>query len=480
MPSPFDRHTNLPISLLMIVCGFWFGACHSGCTLPGRPDVPQVQEPLPVPSEGSTAADQRSGASAPGDAVMAGLPGWDIREVAAKLPRTARTDESLLPDDLLDLPGDSATGEGPDDAVLPDEAIWARIDPDGVRPQRPWEARAFAARAHAGERTPVRPDPLSPPPRPGGAGGRDLDAPLRVVVISDLNSSYGSFDYRDEVHQAVEVLVNERPDLVLSTGDMVAGQRQRVNLAGMWAAFHRSVTQPLWEAGIPLAVTPGNHDASGYTRWQHERDFYAREFEAWRPDLQFLDATDYPLRYSFAVEDVLFLSLDSTTLGAMSDEQMAWIDGQLTAYGPQYATRIAFAHVPIWPIALGRHREAMNDPRVEELLNRHNLDLLITGHHHAYYPGRRGPLRMLAMPCLGNGNRVLSNTAERSRRGIVRLEIHPGGRIEQVDAFTGENLDRVISRWSLPPFIGRGPGVIVRDDLPWRGIPWLDHAPLLR
>ena len=90
--------------------------------------------------------------------------------------------------------------------------------------------------------------------------------PLRVVVISDLNGSYGSTTYAARVADAVEVIVEMRPDLVISTGDMVAGQRQphltEAEVRAMWAAFHRTVTAPLEAAGIPLAVTPGNHDAS--------------------------------------------------------------------------------------------------------------------------------------------------------------------------------------------------------------------------
>ena len=58
-----------------------------------------------------------------------------------------------------------------------------------------------------------------------------------------------------------------RPDLVLVTGDMVAGQRAGLDYGAMWAGWHRAVTDPLRAAGIPMAVTPGNHDASGYAQY---------------------------------------------------------------------------------------------------------------------------------------------------------------------------------------------------------------------
>ena len=57
-------------------------------------------------------------------------------------------------------------------------------------------------------------------------GGAASAAPLSVVVISDLNSSYGSVTYEPRVADAIRAIVAIKPDLVISTGDMVAGQRR--------------------------------------------------------------------------------------------------------------------------------------------------------------------------------------------------------------------------------------------------------------
>ena len=57
-------------------------------------------------------------------------------------------------------------------------------------------------------------------------GATSGEEPLRVAVISDLNGSYGSTAYAKEVARAVERIIDLRPDLVISTGDMVAGQRR--------------------------------------------------------------------------------------------------------------------------------------------------------------------------------------------------------------------------------------------------------------
>jgi hypothetical protein len=68
------------------------------------------------------------------------------------------------------------------------------------------------------------------------------------VVISDLNGAYGSTDYDPEVDQAIALMPFWNPDLVLCSGDMIAGQRTsltRVQIQAMWAAFDRHVAAPL-------------------------------------------------------------------------------------------------------------------------------------------------------------------------------------------------------------------------------------------
>ena len=99
---------------------------------------------------------------------------------------------------------------------------------------------------------------------------------LRVAVISDINGRYGSTDYDERVTVAVARIVALKPDLVLCTGDVVAGQRPSPKLSSqelerMWRAFHRLIRTPLEQAGIPVLMSPGNHDASAYPGFSLER-----------------------------------------------------------------------------------------------------------------------------------------------------------------------------------------------------------------
>lgn len=286
-------------------------------------------------------------------------------------------------------------------------------------------------------------------------------APLQVAVISDLNGSYGSTTYGSEVHAAVAALVADPPDVVLVTGDMVAGQQSGLDYPAMWRGFHSAVTTPLTDAGIPVAVTPGNHDASGYSGYAAERAEYARQWDARVPAVTMVDATNYPFRYAFTVRDTLFVSLDATTIGPLSSSQRAWVDDVLATPA---AHRIVFAHVPIHAFTVGRETEILDDDALEDILVSHGVDLFVSGHHHGYYPGRHGDLRVVSMACTGSGSRALIGTSDTSPKSILRFTLDTTG-IADLDAYGGSRFTSPIARSTLPTRVGSGAGAVTRDDL---------------
>jgi 3',5'-cyclic AMP phosphodiesterase CpdA len=280
-------------------------------------------------------------------------------------------------------------------------------------------------------------------------------------VISDLNQSYGSTSYGSAVHAAVEALSTRRPPLVLITGDMVAGQKRGVDAPAMWRAFRRAVRDPLAKAGVTLAPTPGNHDAA--PGFDAERAEYVREWG--RPDerLTLLDASAYPLRYSFTFRGAFFLSLDAARIGPISAEQRAWVEQQLVA-AASYRPKIVFGHVPLYPIAHGREKEILYDDDLEHLFARHGVDLYVSGHHHAYYPGRSPSLRHLAMPCLGGGARPLIGTRGASAQALALLEIDDG-ELTSIEAYAAPRFEQPIARTRLPRKITLGRRTLTRDDV---------------
>jgi acid phosphatase type 7 len=291
--------------------------------------------------------------------------------------------------------------------------------------------------------------------------GSEIISPLHVMVISDLNGMYGSTFYNDEVHTTVAEIIKNKPDLVLVTGDMVAGQSAGLDYHAMWVGFHNSVTLPLEEAGIPIAVTPGNHDASGYSTYQHERDIFTTQWNYHKPDLDFIDQEHYPLRYAFMMDDVLFVSLDDTTVGSLGKEQMAWLDKILETPA---RSKVVFGHIPLYPFTIGRQREVIGDPKLEDMFNENDVNLFISGHHHAYYPGRRGHLQLLSTPCLGAAARPLIGTEERSAKGLVSLILFDDNEFS-IEGFDASNEFSLIDRETLPHRVGSEEYTVWRDDL---------------
>jgi len=291
----------------------------------------------------------------------------------------------------------------------------------------------------------------------------------RVVVISDLNESYGSVRYSPYVSTAVERVVALRPDLVISTGDMVAGQRlapplERAGVEAMWHAFHEHVTDPLAKAGLPLAVTPGNHDASSGERFRLEREIYREQWQTRKPAVEFIDATHYPFHYAFRAGEVLFVSLDATHVGHLSHSEKAWLESLLETQGPRFRQRVVFSHVPLWPFAVGREADFLGDHELERILQRGKVDLHLSGHHHSYFPGYKDGVRYVSQGCLGAAPRPLLGTDRRPPRTLTVIDFDGGGGI-RVEAYRDPDFTQIVLRQSLPARVASRWATLVRDDL---------------
>jgi 3',5'-cyclic AMP phosphodiesterase CpdA len=280
-----------------------------------------------------------------------------------------------------------------------------------------------------------------------------------VVVVGDLNGDYGSTDYGEDVRGAIARIVEMRPGLVLSTGDLVAGQRPGLDYRAMWRGFRAEIGDPLEGAGIPFAPSPGNHDASAYGRHATEREVFVDEWRGRAPAVEALDVSAFPLRYSFVAGGALFVALDATTIGPLDAEQLDWARAQLERGGDR-AVKIVFGHLPIHPFTHGRERETLRDDALAALLVEHDVDLYVSGHHHGYFPGKHGALRVVSVGCLGGGPRPLIGTDTPSPRSFVVIDVDPDG-IERVDALLAPEFEEIAARASLPERVGD----VVRDDL---------------
>ncbi|WP_368667598.1 metallophosphoesterase [Synechocystis sp. LEGE 06083] len=318
---------------------------------------------------------------------------------------------------------------------------------------------------------------------PGGSVGLGQTLPprgdLRIAVISDLNSAYGSTSYEPEVSKALQLIPSLQPDLVLCSGDMVAGQSPKLTNAqiqAMWDAFDQVVARPLRQAQIPFGFTLGNHDASGALdqnrrfRFQNERELAARYWRnpAHDPGITFLDKSDFPFYYTFSQNGVFFLVWDGST-HRIPPEKLAWVERALASAPAQNAKlRMAIGHLPLYGVAEGRNKPGEVMAKAEQLralLERYQVHTYISGHQHAYYPGRRGNLELLHTGLLGAGPRALIGQERRSPKTLTILDF-TFDQPDQVQYTTYDMKDlSPVGLESLPRFLLGHNGRVIRRDL---------------
>ncbi len=301
---------------------------------------------------------------------------------------------------------------------------------------------------------------------------------VRLVVISDLNSQYGSVDYAPEVDRAMQLIPGWQPDLVLCGGDMVAGQKSTLTVAqiqAMWAAFDRHVAAPLRRAGIPFGFTIGNHDASGALNrsgqylFEQERQLAAAYWRspAHDPGLTFVDRTHFPFYYTFQQQQIFYLVWDAST-AQISASQLAWVAQSLGSPVAQAAPlRIVIGHLPLYAVAVGRDRpgEFLNQAdQLRSLLERYHVHTYISGHHHAYFPGHRGELDLLHAGALGSGPRPLLNSDLPPRKTLTVVDVH---RVTASTDYTTYDMKtlQVIVQAQLPRRIEGPNGWVLRRDV---------------
>ncbi|KAA1192013.1 metallophosphoesterase [Pseudohalioglobus sediminis] len=301
------------------------------------------------------------------------------------------------------------------------------------------------------------------------AASRDL----RVAVISDINGRYGSTSYHQRLGSAIQRIIALQPDLVISTGDMVAGQRahpplQTRELEAMWRSFRSTVHAPLERANIPLVMTPGNHDASAYPGFAHERAMYADYQHRHPPLLSPEPGGNFPFYFSMVRGRLKLVSLDATRTGALEPAQRRWLAetlGRGSAGGAANTDiTLVFGHLPLQAIARGRERDVISDPQLEALLREGRVSAYLSGHHHAFYPGHRSGVTMLSMGNLGGNQRALIGTDQRTGFSFTILDFDESGQM-QVSAFLGPDFDKTLNTNQLPRALGTGSQRLQRRDL---------------
>ncbi len=261
---------------------------------------------------------------------------------------------------------------------------------------------------------------------------------VRVVVLSDFNPSYGETVYSPQVAKVIKATTEVwRPDLFLSAGDLVGGQKTSLPIerfAQMWAAFGEEVAAPLRAANIPYAVAMGNHDgsslqANGSFVFERERDAARAYWEQTKSThLAYRDSADFPFNYSFVFEGVFFAVWDASSAN-ITDAQLLWLRGELGSEEAQAAPlRVLVGHLPLYGVSSEKNKPGevlTNGDALRQAVEGWGVDLYVSGHHAAYYPARVGEVVLLNTGGVGARRLLGGDAAPRSAVTVLDIVFEP-------------------------------------------------------
>ena len=112
-----------------------------------------------------------------------------------------------------------------------------------------------------------------------------------MTVLLQISDPHFGTERSTVVHALAELARQQRPDLVVLSGDIT----QRARPAQFRAA--RAFTDRL---GVPMLAVPGNHDIPLFDLWTRLRRPYARYAAAFRTSSAWPRCSKAPRRLSFA------------------------------------------------------------------------------------------------------------------------------------------------------------------------------------
>lgn len=235
-----------------------------------------------------------------------------------------------------------------------------------------------------------------------------IENTVRIALLSDLHLSPDdrgtwrvSHRTEERLRSTVTSLNQQDPDVVLFVGDLVhSGAKEQFD------AFDRIIT----DVEAPFVAIPGNHDLRDAGP---QRQLTREEFER-----RYTPGT-LPFRKQIGDVDLIGLNSNRSTRGSLAESHegrisprtIEWLEETLeTSSHPLVAIHHAL------PGAREKYRKARNrlptdvsgvspgvenDDRLVDVLNSHDVALVITGHLHFPAIGQMRSLRELTLPALG-------------------------------------------------------------------------------
>lgn len=197
--------------------------------------------------------------------------------------------------------------------------------------------------------------------------GRAADTPknsktsFRFVVYGDTR------DGHDVHRKLVALILAQKPDLVLQTGDLV----HRGDDDSLWKIYDE-ITSTMRHK-IPVYPARGNHDVGG-TGYEK------------RVTAPFTSGNR--LYYSFNKDACHFIGLDNFSPYGPDSAQYRWLDQDLAAAQKKAAHIFVFFHEP--PYSIGAHGSNLDIRKTLcPLFVKYGVRAVFCGHDHIYYRTRR-------------------------------------------------------------------------------------------
>jgi len=191
---------------------------------------------------------------------------------------------------------------------------------------------------------------------------------LRIVQISDIHS--GSFTDKKAVQKGVDLIMKQKPDLILFTGDLV--NDRAMEMQDYMDVFNRV------KAPLGVYSTFGNHDYGDYVRWESRDDKIA--------NLEHLKQVHRELGWRLLMNEHVALTRGDQQICVLGIENWS-AKGSFPKYGKMdmayagtdnYPFKILMSHDP-------SHWEAEVIPKYPD------VDLMLAGHTHGMQFGLEVP-----------------------------------------------------------------------------------------
>lgn len=216
------------------------------------------------------------------------------------------------------------------------------------------------------------------------------------IVMSDIHI-YASGTVPSKFKKMVQYVVEKKPEIIFITGDHTSGNKGDIYTPAQikkWYESLDSALTPIYQAGIKVIPTVGNHD---FYEKKHKNAYIAwatKTLKKYEKDLSL--SLDNPLYFNFTYKQQEFFIMKFWTY-LFGKDQKSWFEKN-TKQTPKYY-RFAYGHVPLKSIR-GRTTQSFYNSVLDSFL-KGKVEIYFSGHEHMhwdeYLPGATDMLRQLTV-----------------------------------------------------------------------------------